>query len=256
MVNVGLNPGTMLGIILFAAGAGLYFMRSVRPELARDHDIFFMAVAILSGGILFFQGWRLDPILTFGQFLLTGSAIFFAVESIRLRGLATAQAKRNTPIVDYDRPVSRVYEAELDEYELEDDPQMTRRMIGTREGRNTGVEEYDEDMPRRTTTRRSTRNARSSGGSTARRSTTRRPRSTTDRIIRDADAWETPKDSYGRSSENDRPLSDRPTASAKGPRRSRPRSDDSEGPRNYVDFQPIDKSSSDDDDDNSGRFDY
>lgn len=258
MVNIGLNPGAMLGIVLFGAGVGLYFMRSVRPELARDHDIFFMAVAILSGGILFFQGWRLDPILTFGQFLLTGSAIFFAVESIRLRGFATSQAKRNTPIVDYDRPVSRVYEAELDDLELEDEPQVTRRMIGTREGRNTGVDEYDEDLPRRSTTRRSTRSTRPGGGSTARRSTPRRPRPTTDRIIRDADDWETSKDPYGRSSENDRPRGSRPTASAKGPRRSRPpRAYDEEGPTNYVDFQPVDKRSSDDeDDDNLGRFDY
>jgi len=262
MVNIGLNPGAMLGIILFGAGAGLYFMRSVRPELARDHDIFFMAVAILSGGILFFQGWRLDPILTFGQFLLTGSAIFFAVESIRMRGLATSQAKRNTPIVDYDRPVSRVYEAELDDFELEDDPQMTRRMIGTRESRNTGVDEYDEDRPRRTTTRRSTTRTRPGGGS-SRRSTPSRTRTTTDRRIRDADEWDSPKDPYGGSSggssEDDyRPRRDRPTASTTRPKRTRPpRSYEDREPTNYVDFQPIDKrSESDSTDDNSGGFDY
>ncbi len=117
MVNFGLNSASILGIFLAVAGASLYFMRSMRPELARDHDIFFAAVGLLCGFILLFQGWRLDPILQFGQFLLTGSAIFFAVESIRLRGVATEQARRNTPIVDRDRPVSRtrVYtEAELD----------------------------------------------------------------------------------------------------------------------------------------------
>jgi hypothetical protein len=117
MVNFGLNSASILGIFLAVAGASLYFMRSVRPELSRDHDIFFAAVGLLCGFILLFQGWRLDPILQFGQFLLTGSAIFFAVESIRLRGVATEQARRNTPIVDRDRPVSRtrVYtEAELD----------------------------------------------------------------------------------------------------------------------------------------------
>ena len=117
MVNFGLNSASILGIFLAVAGASLYFMRSVRPELSRDYDIFFSAVGLLCGFILLFQGWRLDPILQFGQFLLTGSAIFFAVESIRLRGVATEQARRNTPIVDRDRPVSRtrVYtEAELD----------------------------------------------------------------------------------------------------------------------------------------------
>jgi hypothetical protein len=120
MVNFGLNSASLLGIFLAVAGASLYFLRTVRPELSRDHDIFFAAVGLLCGFILLFQGWRLDPILQFGQFLLTGSAIFFAVESIRLRGLATEQARRNTPIVDRERPVSRsrVYtEAELDRIE-------------------------------------------------------------------------------------------------------------------------------------------
>ena len=107
MVNFGLNSASILGIFLAVAGASLYFLRSVRPELSRDHDIFFAAVGLLCGFILLFQGWRLDPILQFGQFLLTGSTIFFAVESIRLRKVATEQARRNTPTVDRDRPVSR-----------------------------------------------------------------------------------------------------------------------------------------------------
>ncbi len=55
MVNIGLNPGSLLGIVLAVAGAALYFLRSQRPALARDHDIFFAAVALLSGGILFFK---------------------------------------------------------------------------------------------------------------------------------------------------------------------------------------------------------
>ena len=117
MVNFGLNAAAILGLFLAVAGAGLFFLRSVRPELARDYDIFFAAVGLLCGIILLFNGWRLDPILQFGQFLLTGTAIFFAFESIRMRGVATEQARRNTTTVDRDRPVSRtrVYtEAELD----------------------------------------------------------------------------------------------------------------------------------------------
>jgi len=50
----------------------------------------------LCGGILFFQGWRLDPILQFGQFLLAGTTVFFAYESVRLRGIATDQARRSS----------------------------------------------------------------------------------------------------------------------------------------------------------------
>jgi len=117
MVNFGLNAAAILGLFLAVAGAGLFFLRSIRPELARDYDIFFAAVGLLCGIILLFNGWRLDPILQFGQFLLTGTAIFFAFESIRMRGVATEQARRNTPTVDRDRPVSRsrVYtEAEVD----------------------------------------------------------------------------------------------------------------------------------------------
>lgn len=117
MVNFGLNAAAILGLFLAVAGAGLFFLRSVRPELARDYDIFFAAVGLLCGIILLFNGWRLDPILQFGQFLLTGTAVFFAFESIRMRGVATEQARRNTATVDRDRPVSRtrVYtEAELD----------------------------------------------------------------------------------------------------------------------------------------------
>lgn len=60
MVNLGLNFSSLIGIILAVAGAGLYFLRSWRPKLARDHDIFFAAIGLLCGGILLFQGWRLE----------------------------------------------------------------------------------------------------------------------------------------------------------------------------------------------------
>lgn len=40
MVNFGFNSASVLGIVLALAGAGLYLMRSVRPEVSRDHDIF------------------------------------------------------------------------------------------------------------------------------------------------------------------------------------------------------------------------
>jgi hypothetical protein len=148
MVNFGLNSASILGIFLVIAGAGLYFMRSVRPELSRDHDIFFAAVGLLCGFILLFQGWRLDPILQFGQFLLTGVAVFFAAETIRLRGVTTEQARRNAPpIVDEERPVSRVYRAELDQIEPYDDQREDR---GYEERRLRG---YAEPRPSRSRNR-------------------------------------------------------------------------------------------------------
>ena len=144
IVNVGFGPAGILGLLIAGAGAGLYFMRSMRPELARDHDIFFAAIGLLCGGILFFQGWRLDPILLFGQMLLSGSAVFFATESIRLRGVATEQARRNTPIVDDERPVGRVYRAELDELYPSDEAPPVRRIRGTRNGRSAARSSYED----------------------------------------------------------------------------------------------------------------
>ncbi|MGB0562731.1 MAG: Ycf66 family protein [Spirulinaceae cyanobacterium] len=144
VVNVGWNSASILGVSLAVAGAGLYFLRSVRPELSRDYDIFFAAVGLACGGILLFNGWRLDPILQFGQFLLALSTFFFAFETLRLRGLATEQAKRSTPIVDDDRPVSRAYrdyrDSDYDELEPaypEPDYVPRKRLRGSDDGYET-----------------------------------------------------------------------------------------------------------------------
>ena len=161
-VNFGANSASILGIFLAVAGAALYFLRTVRPELSRDQDIFFAAVGLLCGFILVFQGWRLDPILQFGQLLLAGSTIFFAVESIRLRGIATQQAKRNTPIVDDEREVSdnyrynKKYKAEVDA-ELEplpyddeyDERPVRNRISGSRDNRSSRDDYYEDEPPRR-----------------------------------------------------------------------------------------------------------
>jgi hypothetical protein len=48
MINIGGNPlMTILAIVAALGGVGLYFVRSFRPELARDHDIFFSAIALV-----------------------------------------------------------------------------------------------------------------------------------------------------------------------------------------------------------------
>jgi len=142
VVNASLNWASIVGIVLAVCGGGLYFLRSFKPALARDYDVFFAAIGLLCGGILFFQGWRLDPILQFGQFLLAGTTVFFAYESVRLRGVATDQARRSSyfdddPISavprnsrgrfndDYDRfeeseRPSRRFKPQEDEFEEED----------------------------------------------------------------------------------------------------------------------------------------
>ncbi|MCW6035801.1 Ycf66 family protein [Spirulina subsalsa FACHB-351] len=154
MVNFGWNSASILGLFLAVAGAGLYFLRSVRPELSRDYDIFFSAVGLACGIILLTQGWRLDPILQFGQFLLALSTVFFAFETIRLRGLATEQAKRSTPVVDEDRPVSRSYQAyrepDYDQIEAYAEERYTnpRQLRGTKDSRSSRREAYEAEPPR------------------------------------------------------------------------------------------------------------
>ncbi|MDY7020678.1 MAG: Ycf66 family protein [Cyanobacteriota bacterium] len=275
MVNLGLNWSSLLGIILAVSGAGLYFLRSWRPKLARDHDIFFAAIGLLCGGILLFQGWRLDPILAFGQFLLTGSAIFFAVESIRLRGLATAQAKgrSSSRIVDEDRYVSDVYrvDAELDELEPIDEYQpMARQIRGSRESSNR----YEDEDPRRSSSRRSTTDRPRSSDRPRRRPVSRpdsRSRSYSDEweaSVETDSTLERPSRSRRPSSRTESPVdrSDRldnrwddvnPTRSTSKPRKNSPIDDtqptshsrDRLSPDNnstdYVDYRPVDYSDDD-----------
>lgn len=91
LVNVDFGPGTLLGMVLIGSGIALYQVRTVRPEIARDFDVFFSSVGLLCGGILVFQGWRLDPLLFFGQLLTATTAMSFAVEAVRLRGIIASQ---------------------------------------------------------------------------------------------------------------------------------------------------------------------
>ena len=152
MVNASLNWASIVGIVLAVGGALLYFMRSFKPALARDYDVFFAAVGLLCGGILFFQGWRLDPILQFGQFLLAGTTVFFAYESVRLRGITTEQARRSSFIDDDDgAPVGPriggrdAWGNDLDRF---DEPEPLRRRIRSRQGMDDRADEEDFYRPR------------------------------------------------------------------------------------------------------------
>jgi len=127
VVNASLNWASIVGIVLAVCGGGLYFLRSFKPALARDYDVFFAAIGLLCGGILFFQGWRLDPILQFGQFLLAGTTVFFAYESVRLRGVATDQARRSSyfdddPISDVPRNSRGRFNDDYDRFEESESP--------------------------------------------------------------------------------------------------------------------------------------
>ncbi|MBC6432291.1 hypothetical protein FM036_16600 [Nostoc sp. HG1] len=274
-VNFGANSASILGIFLAVAGAALYFLRTVRPELSRDQDIFFAAVGLLCGFILVFQGWRLDPILQFGQLLLVGTTVFFAVESIRLRSIATQQAKRNTPIVDEDRPVSdrysyndrKKYQAEMDAdldplpYEDEEERPVRRRIQGSRDEISTRDNYYEEQSPRRSERRNSSSGERQAPSDKTRRRTSGRPVNRPSESSeeenwgsssRQVDDWESSGGEVRKPSRRNNNGSERPENReddvAPRPRRRRPptdstprrpREDDEAIPTDYVPYNPV-----------------
>jgi len=267
MVNFGLNPASLLGIFLVVAGAGLYFLRSIRPELSREHDIFFSFIGLVCGGILVFQGWRLDPILQLSQFLLAATAIFFATESVRLRGIATEQAKRSTPIVDDERPVSpryrpyQAYQAELEQLEPEDEPPPRARIRGTQGTRRPRPESYEDETrrrPNRSNDRPSSDRPIAEKPTAGDRQRPRRPRP--------EEPPANQSDWGGSAEEGERPVrtsgTKSPTRNPDGstkPKRSRPpgepgasrRREGDAIPTDYVDYRPVEPEEGD----NGGNFD-
>jgi len=87
LINIGFSPNIILGFILGFGVILLYLLRIVKPEVARDEDIFFTTIGLLYSCILIVHGWRLDPILLFSQVLMIISLLFAGWENIRLRGL-------------------------------------------------------------------------------------------------------------------------------------------------------------------------
>jgi len=85
LVSVDVGPAAALGTALMLSSIALYQIRAQRPEVSRDKDVFFSSVGLLCGGILVFQGWRLDPLMLFGQLMTAGTAVAFASETIGLR---------------------------------------------------------------------------------------------------------------------------------------------------------------------------
>ena len=85
LVSVDVGPAAVLGTSVMLSSIALYQIRASRPEVSRDKDVFFSSVGLLCGGILVFQGWRLDPLMLFGQLMTAGTAIAFASETISLR---------------------------------------------------------------------------------------------------------------------------------------------------------------------------
>ena len=93
MINISFSPTIFLGIIVSIGVLILYFLRNVKPEVARDEDIFFATIGFLYSCILIIHGWRLDPILLFSQVLIILTVLIVGWENIRLRGLIANMAK-------------------------------------------------------------------------------------------------------------------------------------------------------------------
>ena len=106
MVNVGINWMSILGIVDIALAVA-YLVTAIansgmRSQIIGSTGIILyiiqgiMAVVVLplSGFILFFQGWRLNPILGFQQFLLHVLLIFLAFKDAFIYGLVARQSRR------------------------------------------------------------------------------------------------------------------------------------------------------------------
>ena len=93
MINVIFEPNILLAMLIGVVMAFLYFLRIVKPQIARDQDIFFATIGLLYSSILVIHGWRLDPILLFSQVLIIASLLVAGWENIRLRGLLANMAK-------------------------------------------------------------------------------------------------------------------------------------------------------------------
>lgn len=97
MINISFSPNIFLGLIVSLGVLILYFLRNIKPEVARDEDIFFATIGFLYSCILIVHGWRLDPILLFSQVLIITTVLVAGWENIRLRGLIANMAKfKNT----------------------------------------------------------------------------------------------------------------------------------------------------------------
>ncbi len=95
MINFSFGPNIFLGIIVSVGVLILYFLRNIKPEVARDEDIFFATIGLLYSCILMIHGWRLDPILLFSQVLIIVTVLVAGWENIRLRGLIVTLSKLN-----------------------------------------------------------------------------------------------------------------------------------------------------------------
>jgi Ycf66 protein N-terminus len=103
-VNIGVTPVTLIGLayILLSVVYFFFMIAWLIPRFNRLNpsattmyilQIIFIPIPILiSGFILVFQGWRLDPILQFGNFL-----IFLVLMYLLIKDITINVISRNRP---------------------------------------------------------------------------------------------------------------------------------------------------------------
>jgi hypothetical protein len=87
MINILLTPTIFLGVLFILGFLVLFLLRTVRCEVSEDSDVFFSSIGLLYSFIIIIHGWRLDPILFFGQSLVAILLFGLGWQMIRLRGL-------------------------------------------------------------------------------------------------------------------------------------------------------------------------
>lgn len=88
------NPTVFIGALILIASAALFGVRFLQPRIAREYDVVISIVGLIYGVILVWEGWRLIPLLFFGQVLLITTCGFFAFETLRLRYQLSEKARQ------------------------------------------------------------------------------------------------------------------------------------------------------------------
>ncbi|MBD1839071.1 hypothetical protein H6F78_18230 [Coleofasciculus sp. FACHB-64] len=99
MINFGLNSASILGLLyIILAITYLSLIRSAASrrtnnlsdsvlKLDKFVSVIIRSLLLISGIILFLQGWRLDPVLQFGQFLLFSLILYMIGKDIVIERL-------------------------------------------------------------------------------------------------------------------------------------------------------------------------
>ena len=69
MINIGFSPNIILGFILGFGVILLYLLRIVKPEVARDEDIFFTTIGYRRLSVKSLQVLLLIPFLMFINYI-------------------------------------------------------------------------------------------------------------------------------------------------------------------------------------------